>query len=419
MIVLRTNVLLPLHMSTIKNLSFIGEARFPARTQTLDDTIIGGLSGLTYDTLNNRYYAISDDRGGQPNEPGNSPRFYTLTLDLSNGTFDNSRVSFTGVTRLRRNDGSFYPTFSTDLESIQLTNFGTLLVTSEGETASPGQIRTNPFLNEYSLDGNFIRALPIPEKFIPDASITLDQTRGVRDNLAFESGAITPDGRTFFTASENALVQDGPAGSVTNDTLSRLLSYDLTTGQPNGEFLYVTDRVAFPPQPSNGFTSTGLVDLLALDNGKTLLALERSFSLGRPGGGNTIKLYEFSLSGATDISNIPSLNALSTAEFANIRPVQKQLLLNLNDLGLPNGLNNIEGIVKGPQLPNGLQSLILVSDDNFNVGNIPQVPFLESTQFLAFEFELNSPNPITVPEPGIVNGLLVLAFCWLLKKQLF
>lgn len=184
-------------MSTIKNISFIGQALFPARTQTLDGTVVGGLSGLTYDALNNRYYAISDDRGGQPNEPGNPPRFYTLTLDLSAGTLDNSRVSFTDVTRLRRDDGSFYPNFSTDFESIQLTNSGTLLVTSEGETAGAGQIRTNPFLNEYSLNGDLIRSLPIPEKFIPDAPRAADQTRGVRDNLAFESGAITPDGRVL------------------------------------------------------------------------------------------------------------------------------------------------------------------------------------------------------------------------------
>lgn len=389
-------------MSTLKNLSFIGQAQFPARTQMLDGTTIGGLSGLTYDALNNRYYAISDDRGGQPNEPGNPPRFYTLTLDLSDGTFDNSSVSFTEVTRLRRDDGSFYPTLSTDLESIQLTNSGTLLVTSEGETAAGAEIRTNPFLNEYSLDGNLIRSLPIPQKFIPDASIAAKQTRGARNNLAFESGAITPDGRTFFTASENALVQDGPVGSVTSDTRSRLLRYDLTTTQPNGEFLYVTDQVAFPPQPSDGFTSTGLVDLLALDNGTTLLALERSFSLGQPGGGNTIKLYEVSLNEATDISNVPALSALSATELANVRPAQKQLLLNLNDLGLANGLNNIEGIALGPQLPNGLQSLILIGDDNFNVGNIPQVPFPESTQFLVFQTTV-------VPEPSSTLSFMIFA----------
>lgn len=56
-------------MSTIKNLSFIGEALFPARTQTLDGTTIGGLSGLTYDAVNNRYYAITDDRGDSPTNP--------------------------------------------------------------------------------------------------------------------------------------------------------------------------------------------------------------------------------------------------------------------------------------------------------------------------------------------------------------
>lgn len=121
--------------------------------------------------------------------------------------------------------------------------------------------------------------------------------------------------------------------------------------------------------------------------------MERSFSLGRPGGGNTIKLYEVDLSEATNISDIPSLNAVSEAELANIRPAQKRLLLDLNDLGLGNGLNNIEGITFGSKLPNGLQSLILVGDDNFNLGNIPQVPFLESTQFLVFEVDLSLPLP--------------------------
>lgn len=174
------------------------------------------------------------------------------------------------------------------------------------------------------------------------------------------------------------------------------MRYDLTTDQSNGEFLYLTDRVAFAPEPSTGFTSTGLVDLLALGNGTTLLALERSFPLGRPGGGNTIKLYEVSLIDATDISSIPSLTAIEAehGEQTMIHPAQKRLLLDLNDLGLANGLNNVEGIAVGPKLPNGLQSLTLVSDDNFNLGNIPQVPFLEFTQFLVFGLDVTLPQTL-------------------------
>ncbi|NGY80198.1 esterase-like activity of phytase family protein (plasmid) [Bacillus megaterium] len=40
-------------------------------------------------------------------------------------------------------------------------------------------------------------------------------------------------------------------------------------------------------------------------------------------------------------------------------------------------LDNIEGISWGPKLPNGHDSLVLVSDDNFNRNQV--------TQFLAFE----------------------------------
>ena len=49
--------------------------------------------------------------------------------------------------------------------------------------------------------------------------------------------------------------------------------------------------------------TNGLVDLLAIDNRGTLLALERSFAQGV---GNTIKIYEITLQGATDISTIDS-----------------------------------------------------------------------------------------------------------------
>ena len=47
---------------------------------------------------------------------------------------------------------------------------------------------------------------------------------------------------------------------------------------------------------ADAFATNGLVELIALDNGGTLLALERSFSTGV---GNTIKLYEARIGDAT------------------------------------------------------------------------------------------------------------------------
>ena len=46
--------------------------------------------------------------------------------------------------------------------------------------------------------------------------------------------------------------------------------------------------------PSTHFSVNGLVELLPLNN-EFLLAMERSFSVGAPGTGNTIKLYYVSL----------------------------------------------------------------------------------------------------------------------------
>jgi hypothetical protein len=43
------------------SLDFLGEYQLPK--MKFKDTPVGGLSGLTYDRQQNRFYAISDDRG--------------------------------------------------------------------------------------------------------------------------------------------------------------------------------------------------------------------------------------------------------------------------------------------------------------------------------------------------------------------
>ncbi|MDX2231990.1 MAG: phytase [Leptolyngbyaceae cyanobacterium bins.349] len=337
---------------------------------------LGGLSGVTFDAANNRYFAISDDRA--ENGPA---RFYTFTADLSVGSLGFG-TQFTDATAIRQADGSLYPRLSLDPEGIALTQNGTVFISSEGEAnAAAGRV-TNPFVNEYSLDGSLLRSLPVPGKFQPrfqdtngngitDAGDT--QTSGVRNNLAFESLTITPSNRYLYTATENALFQDGPAASLTAISRSRILQYNLLSGQPEKEYLYEVDPVAQAPSPATAFSTNGLVDLLALDDRGTMLAVERSFSAGVPGTGNTIKIYEISLQGATDISVYESLSSLTAGQLAAITPVQKRLLLNLDDLNLPTGTDNIEGITFGPKLPDGRQSIVLVSDNNFSPTQFTQI----------------------------------------------
>ncbi|MDZ7949776.1 phytase [Nostoc sp. DedQUE09] len=336
-------------------------------------TPVGGLSGITYDAVNNRYYAISDDRSQVA-----PARFYTFTAA-------DSGVNFTNVTTLKDTNGNFFATNSLDPEGIALTNNGTVFISSEGEV-NPGAGRvSNPFIKEFSLaTGQEIGSLFVPKKFLPvvedtnsngiiDAGDT--QTSGVYNNLAFESLTITPDQKTLFTATENALSQDGLRASLSSGSPSRILQYNLVSGQPEKEYLYITDAIAQAPNPSTGSADNGLTDLLAIDNRGTLLALERSFAQGV---GNTIKIYEVSLQGATDISFYDSLNNLSAEQLAAIKPAQKRLLLNLNDLNLPNGTDNIEGITFGPKLADGSQSIVLVSDNNFNQSQFTQILTLDA-----------------------------------------
>nr|WP_322657642.1 phytase [Dendronalium sp. ChiSLP03b]MDZ8203938.1 phytase [Dendronalium sp. ChiSLP03b] len=359
---------------TIPSVGFIGQTTFAtgfipsgaAGTVTGVQTQVGGLSGVTYDAANNRYYAISDDRS--QNGPA---RFYTFTT--------NSGVTFTNVTPLKDSNGNLFATFSLDPEGISLTKNGTVFISSEGEVNLAAGRVSDPFIKEFSLaTGQELRSLAVPKKFLPAVEDTngngkVDtgdtQTSGIYNNLAFESLTITPDQKTLFTATENALSQDGPRVSTTVGSRSRILQYNLVSGQPEKEYLYITDA-SVTPNPTTGFSDNGLVDLLAIDNRGTLLALERSFAEGV---GNTIKIYEITLQGATDISTIDSLNSLNQTQLAAIAPAQKRLVLNLNDLNLPNGTDNIEGLAFGPKLVDGRQSIVLVSDNNFNQSQFTQI----------------------------------------------
>lgn len=383
------------------NLQFLGQSIVPtgfipsgpAGTVNGVSVPVGGLSGITYDPAGNNFYIISDDRS--QNGPA---RFYTATINptLFNVNGTNSGVTFTGVTPLLQTNGQTFPALSLDPEGIALVG-SNLYISSEGEVSN-NQI-LDPFVNRFALaNGQQNDTLPIPNQFIP-APNSIPTTSGVRNNLALESLTTTPDQRFLFTASENALVQDGPAATPTNGSPSRILQYDLANGQPIAQFLYNTDPIALPPTIPSPVDVNGLVDLLALDNsGKRFLSLERSFSIttGTPGNtGYTVKIYEVSLEGATDISAFPSINGVS-----GIVAAQKTLLFDLTSLNIP--IDNVEGITFGPYLPNGKRSIILVSDNNFT-----QFQF---TQFLAFSVE-------TVPEPSTLAGLLVIGCVVILVKK--
>jgi 3-phytase len=334
------------------SLQFLGQAIVPTGT-TFAGTTIGGLSSITYDADRSVYYVLSDDQSQI-----NPARFYTVSVHVGPG-FDASDVHFDAVTTLQQPGGGPYPTGGLDPEGLALTKDRELILTSEGNTNT----LLAPFVRRYDLVGDYLADLPVPGYYLP----TADHSSGIRFNLAFESAGVSPNGRFVFTATENALFQDGPAATVANGSPSRILRYNLQTRSLDREYLYETDPIFEPPAPPTQFAVNGIVELLPFNN-EHMLSMERSFSVGAPGTGNEIKLYSVALPGATNVLGEPSLAGL------DVRPAQKTLLFDLGSLGIP--LDNVEGMTLGPKLPDGRHSLVLVSDNNFAA--------TQFTQFLLF-----------------------------------
>ncbi|ELR98485.1 phytase [Gloeocapsa sp. PCC 73106] len=347
----------------VVEIEFIGGVDFETGSE-FEGTEIGGLSGISYNAILDEYYVISDDRS-----QNNLARYYTVEIDLNDGSLDEGDIDFTKVTTLLDAQGNPYVVDGVDPEGIAYDGSDNIYISSEGNTNNG----LDPFIDGFLLTGQQVNSLAIDDKFLPN----LEQTQGVRNNLAFESLAITPDRQTIYSATETALTQDGPIPTLDTESASRILSYSLTGQIPEKEYLYLTDTIPVPPNPSDAFADNGLVELIALDNQGTLLSLERSFASGV---GNNIRLYQVRLQGATDIQGIDSL-ATPTGEIVDVdAPVQKELLLDFGDLGIT--LDNFEGMSLGPTLPDGRQSLIVVSDNNFNEN--------QTTKFFAFALELES-----------------------------
>jgi len=320
------------------------------------DTEVGGLSGITYDSTRDVYYVLTDDRSET-----NPARFYEVAIDIGDDVLEEGDISFLAVTTLLDQGGSPFASRSIDPEGIALSPEGNLYISTEGDADADPPI--NPFVNEFNLTGKQTGGLPLPDKFLPDG----EEIFGVRDNLAFESLTITPDQQFLYTASESALAQDGPVSDLERESPSRILRYSLDRAQPAEEVVYVTGAIPAAPDPLDAFSDNGLVELAALDNDGTLLALERSFAVGV---GNTIRLYEVLAQGATEVSGIDDLFDEDTGQPVDYDPVERHLLVDFADMGLTP--DNVEGMTLGPRLSDGRPTLILVSDNNFNADQVTQ-----------------------------------------------
>ncbi len=304
----------------------------------------GGISGLDYDPRADVYYAISDDRS--ENAPA---RFYKLKLAIDGSGMQSLDILET-VTLLDK-AGKPFALKDVDPESIRFnTATGTIYWSSEGDRNG------RPFVGEAKTDGSFIREFALPEAYIPDEG----RTRGIRNNLSFESLTITPDGKTLLAGTENALVQDGDKATLDHGSRSRIIAFDLASGNVTAQYAYDTGPIFTKATEPPFWNDNGMSEFVA--DGNDLLTVERSFAMGV---GNRITLYRASFDGASNVKDVPSLAS------EPVTPLSKQLLLQLDEGDFGLDIDNIEAVTFGPVV-DGKRTLVLASDNNFSHGQVSQ-----------------------------------------------
>ncbi|NET35960.1 MAG: hypothetical protein F6K19_28690 [Cyanothece sp. SIO1E1] len=342
-------------------IAFLGEIDFETGF-TFGGLEVGGLSGIEFNPDNDTFLAISDT-GSFPQ------RFFTLDFDFSvdaAGVASFDGVEFLATTTLLDFGPAVFVDGTVDPESIRIGPSSvtpgelSLFITSEGSDftfdAAGEFTGTLPFVREISFAGESLFEFELPEGFEP----TADESSGVRDNLVFESLTFSPDGEFLFTATENALFQDGDIATLEAGSPSRIVQFDVETGEAVGQFVFVTQPIPEAPIPPDAFADHGLVELIALSDTQ-FIALERSFAVGV---GNTIKVLLADISEATDVSGPEGIGD-------DFVPAATTLLFDVADFGVDP--DNIEGITFGPTLENGQRTLILVSDNNFSDSQITQI----------------------------------------------
>jgi actin-like ATPase involved in cell morphogenesis len=316
----------------------IGQAEIPGET-TVDGHLVGGLTGLTTDPQTGMLLALSDARTG-----ARQAVTFELSVDLSDGQLEHGDVTVEGVTQLRDDERAYGQ--AVDLEGIVATSPETVLVVSEGSSTDERipQPVLPPAIHEFDRSGEFVREWQMPEWYLPDP----DRATGLRPEGGLQSITVTTgDSPQVLAAMEYTLYQDEATTDYTSEKSARILAYDMDSREPVAEYRYPLDPTSFDSNEVFGTPfPSGLLDILALGEGRSLVAVERSL-IEEP---HTWRLFEVTLD--------PRTAATPAAE--GPRSLVTKRLLDIIDVRA-----NFESVAFGPVLPDGRRSLILVDDNLF------------------------------------------------------
>ncbi|MEL7034145.1 MAG: esterase-like activity of phytase family protein [Cyanobacteria bacterium J06592_8] len=328
------------------SLDFLGEYTLP---QTAESGLNVHLSSITYEipgygdrsTPGFHFYALADQ-----NED-NLAQFYRLKFDLTSNENQTQLNAVKIENKIDLRDPSGQPISLTETypESMTFSPRNSVFIAAEKIEGEDNV----PLLGEFDLEtGELRNTVPLPPGYRPMIEEG-EQQQGIQANLGFKSMSIAPDGFSpggkdpfrLFTSTATSLVQDQ---DINVDTKLRILHY------------VIADRASFLvsenlyPLEASETSPYQLADIVVLPQGGYFLSLERS--------PNSAQIYQVFTGDATDTSRIVSLRG----DLRKVQAMRKRLLLDLNTLNIP--VNSLASMTLGPRLPDGGQSLLLLSEEN-------------------------------------------------------
>ena len=202
-------------------------------------------------------------------------------------------------------------------------------------------------------------SLSVPECF---------SRQNIFPNYGFESLTYNASQNIFWTTTEQGLKSDVTAPTAVDNpapTLLRLQEF-ASDGQPLHQYAYRTDSPITTRKPRHyGF---GVPELLVL-NDTTLLVMERELYIPKRYNGAKchIRIYSVNPQKGQPVTELQKLQDLDETKF-----LPKKLLYafstGLRFIGRKN-FANYEGMCLGPQLDDGRQTILLISDSQNRAGN--------------------------------------------------
>ncbi len=312
------------------------------------NTIVGGISGI--DFSNNQYYMVIDD--------ARSPRILIGDIFIKRDSIKS--VNFKKVIQVD-STSQFYKNNALDLESIFVANNQINLV-SEGAIIKG----KNPTVFIIDSLGKFQKKVSVPNYFKANSEAR------PKHNAAFESSSKSIDKKGFWVAMEAPLGADGeePTFHQTQSPI-RITYFNNETKKATKQFSYQLEKI---DKPAKGKVNLNGVTAILEYTKNSFFVIERIYQSGYGSNGNTVRIFKASID--ENSTNTLSIQSLKKEAYV---PLNKELLFDFESIQnklTDKIIDNIEGITFGPKLSNGNRSLILVSDDNFQVYGKQLIQFL-------------------------------------------